>query len=185
MIYFVANAERQAIKIGFSDNPWARFRALKTASPDRLTLLCVIEGDQGAEHRMHRDWADHRLSGEWFRDTPELRSAIERRRKAGAVGPLTLARGMEVRKELEEARIHAAVDANLEDKRARMALKIGDPVIHQQYGIGRVIDIEDDQGVRKAIVAFAVGPERKFRLAAAWSLRAIRPATPHTETFPR
>ena len=67
--YFVRCASGY-VKIGRSCNPEARLRELQAANPEPLVLLHVIEGDQ--ERRLHRQFAAHRVTGEWFRPTPEM-----------------------------------------------------------------------------------------------------------------
>lgn len=72
MIYAIQDETNLRIKIGFSRNPKGRVRALRTASPNRLRMLGLIEGDAGVERQVHRDLQRHRLGGEWFEGTPEV-----------------------------------------------------------------------------------------------------------------
>lgn len=77
--WFVYLAHRPgALKIGFSANVNARIRALSTASDYPITLLAkrrhrTEELARAAELEAHRAFQEHRLAGEWFSDTPEIR----------------------------------------------------------------------------------------------------------------
>lgn len=76
MIYFILNAASSTIKIGYSHDPQKRLANLQTSHHDRLEIIGVIPGGLAEEARLHRQFAGVRLSGEWFRATPELLSAI-------------------------------------------------------------------------------------------------------------
>jgi hypothetical protein len=76
MIYFVHNRNGRALKIGTAADPKARFKQLRTASPDDLILLGSIPGGVTEETALHARFADYRIRGEWFRDDPPLLSAI-------------------------------------------------------------------------------------------------------------
>jgi hypothetical protein len=73
MIYFAQGEMTKRIKIGYtSGDPKGRFRALQTGSPDRLTLVAVMDGDVKEERELHRRFGKYRLFGEWFEPHPEL-----------------------------------------------------------------------------------------------------------------
>lgn len=59
------------MKIGFSDDVRARYRALLSASPYEMQPLGFVPADgEGAEEleiRLHEEFADLRHRGEWFR----------------------------------------------------------------------------------------------------------------------
>ncbi len=76
MIYFAHNKVRNAVKIGFSDNLEARFKALQTASLDPLELIGTIDGDRTAEKALHRRFKPFRIYREWFAISPELKEFI-------------------------------------------------------------------------------------------------------------
>lgn len=76
-VYFIQTASGP-IKIGISKNPGRRLSALQTAAHEPLTLLHSTIGDEALEKRLHADLAEHRLDGEWFRDCPAVREAMER-----------------------------------------------------------------------------------------------------------
>lgn len=75
-IYFVREPATRTIKIGFAENPFRRFVALQTACPYELTLIGVIPGGRAGEAELHRRFKKYRVRGEWFRDAPELLSAL-------------------------------------------------------------------------------------------------------------
>jgi DNA helicase-2/ATP-dependent DNA helicase PcrA len=57
------------------------------------------------------------------------------------------------------------------------ALKPGVPVLHPEYGLGRIVTVDGAGPNRKGRVAFAIGPERTFVLAKS-PLRPVVRATP-------
>lgn len=66
-VYFV-QADTGQIKIGYSTSPKARIRTLQTASPARLTILCIWEeGLREDEQDLHDFFKFARIGGEWFR----------------------------------------------------------------------------------------------------------------------
>lgn len=69
-IYFIADHQMQAIKIGYSKNVPDRLSTLQTASARPLVLLGTMPGSVYDEQRLHRRF--ERLHGEWFRPTGEL-----------------------------------------------------------------------------------------------------------------
>lgn len=72
MIYFVLNASRKAVKIGYSANVVRRLNGLQTSSPDKLKLLGVCPGSRSEEVELHVRFATLHIRGEWFRADPEL-----------------------------------------------------------------------------------------------------------------
>lgn len=66
MIYFITNGSD--IKIGFTDgDPAKRLKQLQTGSPDLLSIIGTIPGNQKDEAKLHGRFIGHRLEGEWFR----------------------------------------------------------------------------------------------------------------------
>lgn len=68
------------IKIGITNNVQIRLQVLRTASPDKLTLMGVIPTtdtppDLTEKAVMHRFW-QYRHHGEWFQNQPPLRAFI-------------------------------------------------------------------------------------------------------------
>jgi hypothetical protein len=77
MIYFVQSEGDGSIKIGFTSTPFAkRLETLKTGSPHKLKLLGIMPGLKKQERQLHRHFSAARMSGEWFRPTPELLAYI-------------------------------------------------------------------------------------------------------------
>lgn len=77
MIYFIQDTRTFAIKIGYTGSePEARMAALQTGNPGELWLLCTMPGDLAREAELHRDLADSRERGEWFRPTPQVLDVI-------------------------------------------------------------------------------------------------------------
>jgi hypothetical protein len=69
-IYFIQCND--AIKIGFSQNPWARLATLKTAMPDNPILLGSFNGVFQDEIDLHARFKHLRINREWFKAEPEL-----------------------------------------------------------------------------------------------------------------
>jgi len=63
-VYFVSGGG--LVKIGCSENPLERIRALKTGSSDKLRLIGVIPGGRKKERELHARFIDKKDHGEWF-----------------------------------------------------------------------------------------------------------------------
>lgn len=83
-IYFIEAGDY--IKIGYSRDPIRRLSQIRggknVKSPDRLDLsrariLAVEQGSQSEESRLHRRFAEHRTSGEWFEKNERLAHYIK------------------------------------------------------------------------------------------------------------
>ncbi|MDO9016587.1 MAG: GIY-YIG nuclease family protein [Deltaproteobacteria bacterium] len=75
-VYFVSvGGER--IKIGWTTDIETRVATLQTANADRLYVRALIRGSMEDERRLHAKFAHLRVSGEWFREEPELSDYIE------------------------------------------------------------------------------------------------------------
>ncbi len=82
-IYFILNADSNAIKIGRAKNVSKRLRALQTSSPAVLELLKTIPVEglaaaQTLEQALHQQFRELRLNGEWFRADAALRTYVEK-----------------------------------------------------------------------------------------------------------
>lgn len=66
-VYFVLCRDKDAVKIGFTNNLQARLRHMQTGNPSELELLAAIPGSMVQEKALHRKLAIYRLKGEWFR----------------------------------------------------------------------------------------------------------------------
>lgn len=73
-IYIIYSAGH--VKIGVSSNVTRRSHSFRTASPVPVVLLAKIEGSNELEVTVHRRFADHRITGEWFKLSPEVREFI-------------------------------------------------------------------------------------------------------------
>jgi hypothetical protein len=82
-IYFLRT--EQGIKIGFSEDPGVRIGALKTGMASPIQGLVVMPGTMKMERELHRMFAIHRKSGEWFREAPEITKAMAQAAAYGRV----------------------------------------------------------------------------------------------------
>lgn len=73
-VYFVECAGR--VKIGFSTDVNARLRQLSTGSALTFNFISAVDGSKSFERAIHKALAEHRSHGEWFHDTPQVRSII-------------------------------------------------------------------------------------------------------------
>jgi hypothetical protein len=79
MLYFILDTASDALKIGFADDPGARFGQLQCGNPHPLRLVGSIPGGPMEEAAFHRRFHAHRIAGEWFRYEPiaaEVRALI-------------------------------------------------------------------------------------------------------------
>lgn len=72
MIYLIKAGN--AVKIGYSQYPETRIKALQTGNPEKLEILERKNGGRFDEFHLHRLCKEYRLNGEWFRDCPEVRN---------------------------------------------------------------------------------------------------------------
>lgn len=66
-VYFIRAVGTSRIKLGFSAEPEKRLRELQTASPNRLVLLAKWPGTVAIERQLHKEFAEYRVRGEWFK----------------------------------------------------------------------------------------------------------------------
>ncbi len=76
-VYFIAG-EGTPVKIGLSNAPHERLASLQTAHWMKLSIVAKVEGGQADEREYHRQFAAHRLHGEWFTRCPEIEAEIAR-----------------------------------------------------------------------------------------------------------
>lgn len=81
-VYFIRDAERPEVKIGYSYSPTTRMKALQCGHPRPLQLLGTIYGYRAEEAALHRKFKQYRLHGEWFQLSDEIVRFIGRRRPA-------------------------------------------------------------------------------------------------------
>ncbi|MEM6471699.1 MAG: GIY-YIG nuclease family protein [Planctomycetota bacterium] len=73
MIYFIQPKYGGLIKIGYtSKDPVERLRELQTGSSQELELLMTEPGTLGDEKKLHDEFRNYRVRGEWFRPGREL-----------------------------------------------------------------------------------------------------------------
>jgi hypothetical protein len=65
-VYFIADLEKDVVKIGVSKNPKSRLKQLQTSNSNRLALLGYIYGEKAEEQYLHCLFGKYKLSGEWF-----------------------------------------------------------------------------------------------------------------------
>lgn len=80
MIYFIACADAQAVKIGITKDyvyyVYKRLTVMQTGCPLRLELVGTEEGYKDEEAVLHARFAPARIHGEWYRMTDELRAYV-------------------------------------------------------------------------------------------------------------
>ena len=81
-VYFIRDADRPEVKIGYSAAPHERLRQLQFKFRRKLQLLKYMPGDLRDEKALHRKFKDEALGYEWFRLSDRLARFIGRRRPA-------------------------------------------------------------------------------------------------------
>lgn len=77
--YFIEG--ENAIKIGHSWYPKGRMKDIQCSTPVRLKLLLSVPTSMLTESAAHAKFQHLRISGEWFRPSPELLDFIEEMRE--------------------------------------------------------------------------------------------------------
>lgn len=75
-VYFIQSPH--AIKIGRSNDSKRRLAVLQTSQSEPLRLVACTPGGRELETEYHRQFAKHRLHGEWFSPAPEILAEIAR-----------------------------------------------------------------------------------------------------------
>jgi hypothetical protein len=76
-VYFIQAERGGAVKIGVtSQRLESRLNQIQTGHPEPLRLIGWLPGGRGVEGKIHAAFADERLRGEWFSDSPRLSSFI-------------------------------------------------------------------------------------------------------------
>lgn len=71
-LYLIHNTVQNTLKIGISVNPKARLSTLQLSTGDKLALIFDIKGKAYLEKELHKEFANLRLSSEWFRYDPKI-----------------------------------------------------------------------------------------------------------------
>lgn len=69
-VYFAEDKKKKLIKIGFSQNPRERAYSLGSS----VKIIGYLRGGRKEEKRLHNTFREFHTTGEWFRDTPEMRA---------------------------------------------------------------------------------------------------------------
>lgn len=77
-VYALWSPDTNLIKIGFSTKIRNRVSSIRVASPVPLELLGTWSGTKLDEHRAHRELAEYRSHGEWFRLEPGVIAYLSR-----------------------------------------------------------------------------------------------------------
>lgn len=88
-VYFIRAHGTGAIKIGCSQNPWARLQSLRTASSEPLQLITAIDGDFTKEQKLQERFKHLRRNREWFNPGQDLLAYIASLPAAGSSGSAT------------------------------------------------------------------------------------------------
>jgi hypothetical protein len=92
LVYFVqqVGAVDAPVKIGTTRTRLLRQRlgAIQNGSPVKLEIVAAMLGDRQREQQLHREFAEHRLHGEWFAMNPALRALLIEEASASLVAKL-------------------------------------------------------------------------------------------------
>lgn len=73
-VYFARSGD--VVKVGWSQSPTRRVRAIATSAPAPVRLIGIVRGTRDDEAELHRRFADAHAHGEWFWFTPDIEGAI-------------------------------------------------------------------------------------------------------------
>lgn len=73
-IYFAGATGK--IKVGISRNPPARMKQL-SRTEGSIWCIGTIKGNLAREREIHKALSRYRITGEWYRDCPEVRAVIQ------------------------------------------------------------------------------------------------------------
>lgn len=79
-LVYMIEAENGMIKIGVSNSPEKRARAILSASPVKTRLIAVFPGAFREELRMHKRFENCRAWGEWFYPYGDFLAFVEQHR---------------------------------------------------------------------------------------------------------
>jgi|TARA_R110002153_G_scaffold37013_1_gene108998 hypothetical protein len=73
-MYLYCISDGSLCKFGFSIDPARRLKTLQTGNANKLKLIHTVQVDEGVtklERKLHKEYANLRVHGEWFRATAE------------------------------------------------------------------------------------------------------------------
>jgi hypothetical protein len=75
VVYFISNG-RGRVKIGMTSDIQARVSSLQVGNHEALTVLRLVDGSAATERWFHKRFASLWITGEWFRYSDEMMTAI-------------------------------------------------------------------------------------------------------------
>ena len=76
-IYFIQEELTRNIKIGYSSDEISRKLNLQTSNSSHLKILTAIPGDKATESKLHQEYIDLNIHGEWFNPGERLLKDIK------------------------------------------------------------------------------------------------------------
>jgi hypothetical protein len=65
-VYLIRSGSDGLVKIGFSETVHKRLTKMQVGSPDKLTVLRILDGGKELEAALHARFKSYRVRGEWF-----------------------------------------------------------------------------------------------------------------------
>lgn len=75
VVYFLSDGG-ELIKVGRTKGLDFRIATLQREAGKPLNLIGTVDGGSRLEAQIHRQLKEHRITGEWFRDCAEVRTAV-------------------------------------------------------------------------------------------------------------
>lgn len=140
VIYFMRAGTTGSIKIGWTADLPRRVQNLQGATDQALEVLATFPGDAELEAHFHDRFAEHRVSGEWFKPADELLTLIESIRAGGYVAPVGYAPAARLPAAFNE---RAATEAVRAEARKLVRILAGDGRLGEQVAtaLGRVATV--------------------------------------------
>ncbi len=77
-VYFIQAGDGGPVKIGIAVDPARRCKDMQTGHYAKLAVVGTCPGGLAQEQAYHRQFAEHRLHGEWFSPAPDILAEIAR-----------------------------------------------------------------------------------------------------------
>jgi hypothetical protein len=78
MIYFIQQGDAGPIKIGYTQyNVASRLSTIQSGNPQPLRCIATLDGTLADEYKLHRQFSDFHIRGEWFDPSPALLGFIQ------------------------------------------------------------------------------------------------------------